>query len=214
MRSENYPDGQKPLSLIEEVRRLQIIETAVDVFAELGYAKTSLARIADRAGISKGVIFYHFAGKAVLMEQLVAHVYERLTDFVVPKVDAAETVVGRIRSLILAVVDFVRTHPTELTALTEVLQNLRDEEGRLRYDDRFDAPVHQGLEAELRAGQKSGELRTFDPRVMAITIQAGVDAMIALWSSDPDHDLEAHAAELGDLFAHAVSAPRSRKGQP
>ncbi|MFD6455458.1 TetR family transcriptional regulator, partial [Nocardia sp. NPDC060220] len=53
MRPENKPDGQHR-SFIEEARRRQIIAATVEVVSELGYANASLARIAERAGISKG----------------------------------------------------------------------------------------------------------------------------------------------------------------
>jgi AcrR family transcriptional regulator len=42
--------------------------------AELGYTHTSLAKIGRRAGVSKGVVSYHFASKE-LLEQLLIDVY-------------------------------------------------------------------------------------------------------------------------------------------
>ncbi|WP_280423202.1 TetR/AcrR family transcriptional regulator [Nocardia carnea] len=206
MRPEISTSGQKRPSFIEQVRRKQILENAVTVFAESGYAKTSLARIAERAGISKGVISYHFAGKDELMERLVEHVYEEITAFVTPRVTAEETVLRRIGARIRAVADYVRAHPAELRALTEVLHNLLDDNGRPVYGDRFNESIYQGLEAEFRTGQDSGELRRFDTRVMAVTVQAGIDAMIAYWHSYPEHDLGAHADELADLITHAIAA--------
>lgn len=216
MRPENSTTGQdRRPSLIEEVRRRQILESAVTVFAEVGYAKASLARIAERAGISKGVISYHFAGKDELMERLVEHVYAEITEFVVPRVTAEETVLRRIGERIRAVADYVRTNPAELRALTEVLHNLLDENGRPVYGDQFNESIYQGLEAEFRTGQASGELRTFDTRVMAVTVQAGIDAMIAYWHSYPEHDLAAHADELADLITHAITAsPTASEVQP
>ena len=39
---------------------------AIDTIAELGYGQASLARIAETAGTSKGVIIYHFGSKEKL----------------------------------------------------------------------------------------------------------------------------------------------------
>ena len=47
---------------------------AIDTIAEVGYANASLARIAVRLGISKGVISYHFAGKDDLIAEIVSQV--------------------------------------------------------------------------------------------------------------------------------------------
>ncbi|WEL93058.1 helix-turn-helix domain containing protein, partial [Tsukamurella tyrosinosolvens] len=73
MRPENEPSGQR--SFIEEARRRQIIAAAAEVLADEGYGRATLARIARQAGISKGVISYHFDGKDDLMRQVVIHLF-------------------------------------------------------------------------------------------------------------------------------------------
>lgn len=215
MRSENSPTGQKRRSVIEDVRRAQIIDSAVATIAELGYANASLARIAEHAGISKGVIAYHFAGRDNLVDQLVEHLYREITEFVVPHIQRETTAVGRLRARIIAVGGYVGAHRAEMVALAEILNNLRDAQGRLRYGDEFNEPLYRGMEEMFRAGQESGELRRFDTRVMAVTVQAAIDSMVAYADSYPDHDVEAHATELADLFEHAVGAtPHQHRGEP
>jgi AcrR family transcriptional regulator len=210
MRPENRSDGQKRTSFIEEARRAQIIECAVEAFAELGYANTSLARIAERAGISKGVISYHFAGKTELIEQIVDHVYRDITQFVLPRMEGEATATGALRANIRAVVEYMRGHRDQLLALGEIFNNVRTSDGRRRYGVVFNEPIYEAREELFRRGQQSGELRSFDPRVMAVTVQAAIDEMFAYWVTYPDHDLTAHADELADLFEHATRAERPR----
>ena len=57
--------GQK--SFIEQARREQIVDAAIDVLYESGFAAASLGAIAERIGVSKGVLSYHFAGKRELL---------------------------------------------------------------------------------------------------------------------------------------------------
>ncbi|MCU1643125.1 MAG: TetR family transcriptional regulator [Nocardia sp.] len=45
------------------------------MISEVGYGNASLAKIVKHAGISKGVISYHFEGKDDLMTQLVIQLY-------------------------------------------------------------------------------------------------------------------------------------------
>ncbi len=206
MRSEKKPDGQKPPSFIEEARRRQIIESAIETFMELGYANTSLARIAERAGISKGVISYHFAGKTELMEQIVDQVYRGVAEFVISLTDNEATTAGALRTEIRAVAAYMRDHRSQLLALGEIRNNFRTPDGRPRYGVAFNEPIYEAREALLRRGQQSGEFRSFDPRVMSITVQAAIDAMFAYWVTHPEHDLEAHADELADLFEQAARA--------
>jgi AcrR family transcriptional regulator len=63
MRSETGTHGQRNQTFIEAARRAQIVTAAIETIAGLGYGQASLARIAERAGTSKGVISYHFPGK-------------------------------------------------------------------------------------------------------------------------------------------------------
>ena len=57
--------------------RAQIVAAAIDTVAEDGYANASLARIAVRLGISKGVISYHFAGKDDLIAEIISQVLQQ-----------------------------------------------------------------------------------------------------------------------------------------
>jgi AcrR family transcriptional regulator len=206
MRSETGSTGQKEASFIEEARRAQIIGSAIETFAELGYANTSLARIAERVGISKGVISYHFAGKTELMERVVEQVYREIIEFVLPRVEKETTAVGALRARILAVAEYMRDHRAQLLALGEIFNNFRDPDGKPHYGIASNEQIYEWQEAAFRLGQQTGELRSFDPRVMAVTVQGAIDTMFAYWATYPDHDLDAHARELADLFERATRA--------
>ena len=49
-----------------EVTRQRIIDAAVDLFSEVGYASTGLGEIIERAEITKGALFYHFDSREAL----------------------------------------------------------------------------------------------------------------------------------------------------
>ena len=63
-------------------RRLLILEAAREAFADGGYHQTSLDAVAERAGVSKALIYEHFASKrelhAAMLEQHVSELVERL----------------------------------------------------------------------------------------------------------------------------------------
>jgi len=204
MRTKNSTTGRKRPSAIEEARRTQIVDCAVEVVSELGYARASLARIAERADVSKGVISYHFASKDALFDLLVEQVYGRITEFVLPQLDATTTVEDRLRARFRSIAAYLQAHPAQMVALTEVLTGMRDADGRPRYGDAFNEPYHRGLEEECGSGQDSAELREFDVRVMAVTVQAAIESMVAYAHSHPGHDIAAHAEQLAELFARAV----------
>ncbi|MCK7622310.1 TetR family transcriptional regulator [Streptomyces sp. RS10V-4] len=222
MRSENGPGGQPDegtggpgsgkaapepeRSLIEKVRRAQIIEAAIEVIAERGFAKASMAQIAQRAGVSKGVISYHFAGKNELIERTVEQVYEALGSFVQSRLAGQTGAAAWLRVYIGSIAAHMADHRSQLAALGEIFTHFRTDDGELRYGIASSEPLYAHVEDVFRAGQRSGELRAFDARVMAVSLQAAIDHMFAYWSTHPEHDLAAHARELVDLFWHATRA--------
>lgn len=62
-----------------EATRHKIIEAAVDIFSEVGYASTGLGEIIERAEITKGALYYHFDSR----EALAAAIIEEATDRVI-----------------------------------------------------------------------------------------------------------------------------------
>jgi AcrR family transcriptional regulator len=58
-------DGQKPRRgrMPRDVRRTQLLESALRVFVANGYHSAAMDEIADRAGVSKPVLYQHFPGK-------------------------------------------------------------------------------------------------------------------------------------------------------
>jgi len=70
-----------------EQTRKALLEATITCLVELGYARTSVQEICDRAGVSKGALQHHYAGKSDLMAAAVAHLTERLKQ---QRIDAAE----------------------------------------------------------------------------------------------------------------------------
>lgn len=55
-----------------DVTKQKLYDAAIDVIAERGFTGASVDEIVDRAGVAKGTVYYHFAGKAELVEALIA----------------------------------------------------------------------------------------------------------------------------------------------
>ena len=81
-----------------EDRRALILEAARECFAEGGYHRTSLDAVAERAAVSKALLYEHFASKRELhAAMLEAHVHELLERINAALVDA-EPGEGRLRA--------------------------------------------------------------------------------------------------------------------
>jgi AcrR family transcriptional regulator len=202
MRSENGPVGQlKGRTFIETARRAQIVAAAIETIAELGYGQASLARIADRAGTSKGVIIYHFGSKDDLIRELVAELSAKGRAYMNPRLEAEPTGAGMLRTYIEANMSFIRENRSHVTAVVEVALNARSADGGSLYDFSIREAGAEALRQILVYFQGTGEFRAgFDPAVMAMAIRATLDAVPARLARDPDLDLDRYGRELADLF--------------
>jgi AcrR family transcriptional regulator len=73
------PRGQR---LPRSARRAQLLEAAQAAFVELGYHAAAMDDIADRAGVSKPVLYQHFPGKLELYLALLDQHCETLENLV------------------------------------------------------------------------------------------------------------------------------------
>ena len=214
MRSETSPGGQqKDRTFIETARRAQIVAAAIDTIAEVGYGQASLARIAETAGTSKGVIIYHFGSKDNLVRELVAELTAKGSAFLGPRLEAESTGPGMLRTYIESNLDFVRENRSHVAAVVEIALNARSTDGSPLYDFSIRESGTEALRQLLVHFQGTGEFRAdFDPLVMAMTIRAALDAVPARLARDPDLDLGHYGRELAGLFHLATRPEGSHPG--
>ena len=112
------------------------MRAAIETIAELGYDKATFARITERAALSSPrMISYHFADKNDLQ-----------------------------RANLESNLRFLRDHPKEIVALTEIGPHLRTLSGEGYTSTTSQDFSVTGLAELLVSGQESGEFRSFDGR--------------------------------------------------
>ena len=204
MRSKNRPDGQR--SFIERARREQIIEAGIQTIADVGYGQASLARIAERAAISKSVISYHFTDKDELIERIVEKIYGDSWLATKPRLDAEPTAAGKLGTFIEAEVAYYAAHRARLLAIGSIVVNHRGADGSLRYPPSAEESVVRVLVDMLRTGQDSGELGDFDPLPIAVTVSYAITGALEQWVLDPTLDLTAYCDQLVRMFQWTIRA--------
>ena len=61
--------AKPPRKLSREARREQLIEATIAVLAVRGYARATLTEVADTAGLSHGLVNFHFTSKDILFSE-------------------------------------------------------------------------------------------------------------------------------------------------
>jgi TetR/AcrR family fatty acid metabolism transcriptional regulator len=194
----------KNLSFAETARRAAIVDCAIDAIAEVGFAKASVDQIAKRVGVSKGVITYHFPHKEEIVDAIIEKVVAAGRAHMAPRIIAETSAAGRLRAYIESHLEFMDAHRKLLIALVEIAMSARRADGSMAIGPTARAERVADLEELLRTGQRSGEFRRFNTRVMALTIIQAIDGIPPLLTREPGLDVKLHAKELATVFALAT----------
>ena len=89
----------------------RIMQAAVEVFAEAGYAGTALASIAERAGLSKQNLLYYFPTKQILYEKVLDQVLDQWLERMNILADPEQDPATLLRNYIRAKLRFSREQP-------------------------------------------------------------------------------------------------------
>ena len=110
-----------------EIRRAEIMDAAMLLFMEKGYANTTTQDIVDKVNISRGLLYYHFKNKEDILYCLVERYSEKLlSDIHVIVYDDDKTAIEKIRAFIDATIistDNVSAEGTELQKTVDLEEN-------------------------------------------------------------------------------------------
>jgi AcrR family transcriptional regulator len=201
-------NGDKRKLLVER----ELMEKACILFAEKGYAGTSLTDIADAMGLTRGAIYYYFKNKKALLEALVQEVAlmplkeiaewkltapakpsERLKSFVHMRIIA---VLQRAIQMRMIEVTEAALPPDLLKRHTEAKKNILSE-----------------YRAIIREGILTGEFRPVDDRLAAFGIIGIVNWTNYWFDEDRGASAEEVAGELAEMAVQALLVDESRRGR-
>jgi AcrR family transcriptional regulator len=210
MRSERSVSGTADAAgtFTSAARRAQFVAAAIDTIAEVGYARASLGRIAERVGVSKGVISYHFAGKEELVQEVIADITDRGGAFVYAQALTLPTAAGRLRAWIESVLGYLAAHRTEAVAFHEIAAASRGDAALSATMTRLVTDITPAVRALFADGQADGEFRQdFDPQAATTAIMALIDAVPPRMAREPDFDVARYGREVAGLFDAATRRP-------
>ncbi|QXI26250.1 TetR family transcriptional regulator [Pseudomonas vanderleydeniana] len=195
-----------------------LLDAAEQVFSENGYANTTLQEIAERAGLTRGAIYWHFRDKAQLLDALLEDVqlpWDRLPkQFVSLEQAPSPKELGEIISqAVQETVDDSRQHRITLILLkrTEVVSDDHPAHRRLvAILDRIKNYLTVALSARFR--QQDGTPHSNVPVAVA-GVKAYVSGMVSHWVMKPaETDLTVMAFTIERLI-FALFEPGNLKVQ-
>lgn len=176
-------------------RRQQLIDISRGVFAERGYEAASLEEIAERAGITRPILYSHFGDKHGLFEAVVSEQIARVEQVVTEALAAP----GEPRELVergmRAFFTYVGEHPEGHAVLTRDAPVRMSDSGLGVMLDGLAKNISALITQQLRA-------MALDPAPAPIYANAliGIGAHVGRWWRDhPEVSLEVVTASTTDL---------------
>ncbi|GAC69864.1 TetR/AcrR family transcriptional regulator [Gordonia soli] len=159
---------------IHRRRRDELVTVAIAVIADVGAPRATISRIARQAGVSRGVVSYHFRDRAALLDAVVAHVYDRAASELGGSVSGAPTPRDALIAFVSGSVDFYAEHAEEMTALSAIFAEPGADRAP-RVEHRTE--ITDVMEI-LENGIDAGDFRVLDAPIVAATIRAALDASL------------------------------------
>ena len=139
----------------------EILDAAFEEFIKHGYAATRLEDVAERAGVTKGTIYFYFDTKERVFEEMIRHMsrpmFSELNEFIA-------TLTGPFHARLRSLIGFLYKQIAEDRASRETLRFLISEGGRFpdlvdRHYHEIVGPFIELMREVVEAGIRAGEFR-------------------------------------------------------
>jgi AcrR family transcriptional regulator len=179
---------------VTEQRRGQMLQAALEVIVERGYADTRIADVAERAGTSPALVIYYFKTRDELLTEALRYSEDLWYATGTKRLESIATAAGQLAEMIAmtCLPDTPQSAPgqaprsewllwLDLWALSP--RNAGVAAVRRKFDERW----RQAITAIVLAGQEAGEFTPTDADEFAVTLSALLDGMaVQIALEDPD----------------------------
>jgi AcrR family transcriptional regulator len=166
--------------------RQNILTAALQIFAEQGYRKVSMRKIAGRIDYSPTTIYRFFRNKEALLQAIAAGTYAELaTQFAGVKAEGGDDPLATLRSLVSEYIVFCVERPDMFRLFSDIC-SFEMEEGVMYErlgDDRY--KVFQSWFASIRQSMACGRLRIADETRVFLYLWDAVNGYIGHRVSHP-----------------------------
>jgi AcrR family transcriptional regulator len=203
-------DVERP-PVVDRDKRQAILDHAIETFAELGFRRTDVQVIADKAGVGKGTVYRYFGNKEDLFWASTREVLLRLEQHLVPTIEGVDGALAKLRAGSRAYASFFEANPSYLEMFVQERAEFRGSEpaSHIEHHDRLIDRFSQIIDAGIGAG----ELRRVPVRRTLVAL-AGLlygSVVHACYTSLRDQRTLTEMAEYAvDIFLEGIRAERTK----
>jgi AcrR family transcriptional regulator len=154
-----------------------IVDLAVRVFLERGYDGTSMADLAQAAGITKSSFYYHVSSKEELLDRGVGRALDALFAVLDEPGALSGPAIDRLRYIVRRMTQIVTERLPEVALLTRARGNTDAEKRALGRRREFDRAVTRLMGQAIR----DGDIRGCDDPGLATRLTLGMAVSVVEW---------------------------------
>ena len=156
----------------EKPTRQKIFDAALDLFAEYGYDRTSMRRIAGAVGLTESAVYRHYPGKEAILDAIFSYA-ESAVFSPLPEPPEDEQTSSIFRSLLSAPVDSISADPRLVKIMRIMYAEMHhNEKIRRYYRKEYVQRADDLLEALFAEEMRNGRMRECSPRALAMVFNA------------------------------------------
>jgi AcrR family transcriptional regulator len=168
------------ITIHHEKRRARILEKALDVFMEEGFENTTFQKIADRAGITRTILYTYFNNKREIfnysIKQLLAGVED---DLINVRKNKNLNCVEKLTQVIMLIIERLEENRRLLSVVHDFLIHIQTDKNDADYRIRKrTVKVRHILASMVIDGIRSGELQNINVRVADDLFYSLIEAAI------------------------------------
>jgi len=165
------------------VRRGMILDSALEAFARNGYHDASMSEIADATGVTKPVLYQHFASKRDLYRELLAETGRMLVDTIVTAASGGSTGREQTELGMTAYFQWVHDNPNAFVLLFGGAARVDEEFARTVRD--VEAQIADAISPLIAVELPPGEQRTMALGLIGMAEAVSRHLMATYQEGDP-----------------------------
>lgn len=156
-------------------RKTAIIDTATRLFAENGFAETSTAEIAEKAGVAQGTLFYHFKNKQGIIREIFSRAGSVYLTELRKTIAGRDTGISQIEAALRFNDEYSRHHRQQILIFLRIFPDQLKEDSHSpekEFIDSIQQQVIAILRQSLNAGIADGTIECGDVEETACVLNS------------------------------------------
>jgi len=198
-RMDEQSDGTRPVETLPGGRIQELLSVGLKLFAEKGFEATTMRDIAKAAGVSKALLYHHFASKDEIYARIYSSATRDLNAHVFAKIPETGSSADKVRAFMIAAASFFAENRSAWIAASNAFWSDPDRErleSRIERRQQFEI----FLRDLIREGVEAGEFGDIDPAVAGRLVLSGINWMHRWFDPEKGLSAEEIAGQYADIL--------------